>query len=227
MFRKILTSALFAGFVAGLIAAVLQLVFVQPVLLYAELYESGALVHFGIPASGGEKALPAVRGRGVVRDGLGILFTALVHVGYGLILVASMSLAARRGAEVDARTGLIWGVAGWVAVQLAPAFGLPPELPGSSAADIGARQLWWFGTVAVSAAAMWLIAFGGDWPGRGLAVLLLLAPHVIGAPEPVAFAGPAPPELAGQFAARALGVGLAAWAVLGSLAGHFWARGNA
>ena len=47
MFSRILVSALFAGFLAGLIAALLQLVFVQPVLLHAELYESGALNHFG------------------------------------------------------------------------------------------------------------------------------------------------------------------------------------
>ena len=46
MFSRILTSAVFAGAAAGLIAALLQLFFVQPVLLHAELYESGAaLLH--------------------------------------------------------------------------------------------------------------------------------------------------------------------------------------
>ncbi|MEI2612914.1 MAG: CbtA family protein [Candidatus Promineifilaceae bacterium] len=33
-----------------------------------------------------------------------------------------------------------------LAFQLAPAFGLPPELPGMAAADLGARQVWWCGT---------------------------------------------------------------------------------
>ncbi|MFP3548422.1 CbtA family protein, partial [Rhizobium sp. SIMBA_035] len=47
MLTRILTSALFAGAAAGLIVALLQLFFVQPVLLHAELYETGALVHFG------------------------------------------------------------------------------------------------------------------------------------------------------------------------------------
>jgi predicted cobalt transporter CbtA len=56
------------------------------------------------------------------------------------------------------------------------------------------------------------------------AVALLLAPHLIGAPHPETFAGPVPPELAALFATRALGVGLAAWALLGTLAGYFWAR---
>ena len=47
MYGKVFTSALFAGFAAGLIAAALQLYFVQPVLLHAELYEGGDLTHSG------------------------------------------------------------------------------------------------------------------------------------------------------------------------------------
>jgi predicted cobalt transporter CbtA len=55
-------------------------------------------------------------------------------------------------------------------------------------------------------------------------VILLLAPHLLGAPEPASFHGPTPPELGGLFAARALGVGMAAWVLLGLFAGHFWQR---
>jgi predicted cobalt transporter CbtA len=58
----------------------------------------------------------------------------------------------------------------------------------------------------------------------GIAVILLLAPHIIGAPEPDSFAGPVPPEIAALFAARALGVGLASWVLLGAFAGYFWQR---
>ena len=46
MLKNMLSSALIAGVAAGLIAALLQFVFVQPVLLHAELYEGGELVHF-------------------------------------------------------------------------------------------------------------------------------------------------------------------------------------
>ena len=48
MFFRLITSALFAGAAAGLIAALLQLAFVQPVLLHAERFESGDLVHFDV-----------------------------------------------------------------------------------------------------------------------------------------------------------------------------------
>jgi len=221
MFSRILVSGLFAGFAAGLIAALLQLVFVQPVLLHAELYESGQLTHFGAEKAG---AAVAAGGIDLVRDGLSVLFTTLLYTGYALILVAAMALAENRGFRIDVRQGLLWGLAGFVAVQFAPAVGLPPELPGSAAADMGLRQAWWFGTVGATAAGIALIAFGKGWQARGIAAVLVLAPHVIGAPHPETFAGPVPPELAGLFAGRALGVGLVAWVLLGLFAAWFWIR---
>ena len=221
MFTRIAVSALFAGFLTGLIAALLQLVFVQPVLLHAELYESGTLNHFG---DGGEATAAAIPGIDLARDGLSVLFTTLTYTGFAFLLVAAMALAEDRGVRIAVRQGLVWGVAGFLAVQLAPAFGIPPELPGSAAAEIGPRQIWWFGTVGATAAGLALIAFGRGWALQGLAALLILAPHVIGAPHPDEFIGPAPPELASLFAARALGTGLAAWSLLGLLAAYFWQR---
>lgn len=222
MFARILTSALFAGAVAGAIAALIQLWFVQPVMLHAELYESGALVHFGADA-----AAPASQdtlGFAPVRDGLSVIFTMLVYSGYAMVLLALMTLAEKRGAAINARTGLVWGVAGFVAVHLAPGFSLPPEVPGVAAADVYDRQLWWGGTVIAASIAMWLIAFGKSWTAWGAAVVLMLAPHVIGAPEPQVFTGPVPTEIGALFAARALGAGLAAWVMLGAFAGFFWSR---
>lgn len=222
MFSRILTSAVFAGAAAGAIAALLQLVFVQPVLLHAELYESGQLVHFGANAS--TSALQDVGGLDPLRDGLSVIFNMLVYTGYGLMTVALMSIAESRGAAITARTGLVWGIAGFVAVHLAPGFSLAPEVPGVASADVTDRQIWWGATVILSALAIWLIAFGRNWPAWGGAVVLLLAPHLFGAPEPTVFAGTAPTELGAQFAARAFGVGLAAWVLLGAFSGYFWAR---
>ena len=132
MFTRILTTALIAGAGAGLCAAILQLLFVQPVLLHAELYESGQLVHFGAEAG---SAAPPARTLDILRDGLSVLFSMLIYAGYALILVALMSFAEEKGARIDARTGLLWGIAGFCAVQLAPAFSLAPEVPGSAAAS--------------------------------------------------------------------------------------------
>ena len=219
MITRFIISALFAGALTGLIAGLLQLFFVQPVLLHAELYETGALVHFGAdPVS----AHPELPGFDPIRDGLSIIFTMLTYTGYALMLIAAMSLAEERGAHVDGRAGLVWGIAGFVAFHFAPGFSLAPEVPGVAAADVGARQIWWFATVGAAAVALWLIGFGKSWLAWGVAVILLMAPHVIGAPEPDTFTGPVPTEIGALFAARAFGVGLAAWVLLGCFAGYFW-----
>lgn len=223
MFSRIVTTALFAGFLTGILAAILQFWLVQPLLLHAELYETGALTHFGPGASNAPAQMP-LPGIDLQRDGLSVLFTALIYTGYAFLLTAAMALAAERGIAVSIRQGLIWGVCGFAAVQLAPAMGLPPELPGAAAADVTARQVWWFGTAAATATGLALIGFSAT-PALWVAgAALIAAPHIIGAPEPAQFVGPTPPELAAHFAARALGVGLAAWALLGVLVAWIWGR---
>ena len=227
MFGKIGVGAVLAGFGAGLIAALLHFAWVQPLLLQAELYETGALTHFGGGVMGhGADGHAHAHGMGtafagdLARNGLTVLFTALIYLGYALLLAAAMGLAAERGVRIDARRGLIWGAAGFVAVQLAPAMGLPPELPGMAAAEITPRRIWWALTVACTAAGLGLLAFGRGWAQWGPALGLLLLPHLVGAPHPHDLFGPTPPEVASQFAARVLGVGLVAWVCLGGLLGR-------
>ena len=98
----------------------------------------------------------------------------LAYTGYALILVALMALAEARGARSPRAPASSWGIAGFVAAHFAPGVSLAPELPGVAAADIGARQIWWFATVASAAVALWLVAFGRGWSAWGIAVALLL-----------------------------------------------------
>ena len=219
MFSRILTSALFAGAAAGLIAGLLQLVFVQPVLLHAELYETGKLVHFGGEAV---DAIQEVSGIDFTRDGLSIVFTMAVFIGYALLLVAAMALASEFGHITSVRNGFLWGVAGFAAVVIAPGFSLAPEVPGAAAADLYDRQIWWIATVLCAAIAMWFIAFGRSWPLWVSAVVMLFAPHVVGAPEPAMFSGLAPTGIGALFAARSFGVGFTSWVLLGVFATYFW-----
>lgn len=236
MIKRMLTSAIVAGGVAGLFAALLHFAFLQDKILLAEHYEVGALVHFAgappahghDPAAAPEALAPVAAGAdvaagtGLQRTALTVAFSALIHVGYALILIAGFAVAALKGRQVTAREGALWGIAGFAAFQLAPAMGLAPELPGTLAADLAARQVWWWGTVAATATGLALIAFFGREAAVLLGIVLLAAPHVIGAPEPDGFFGTAPPELAAGFAASVLGVGLAVWSVLGALAGRLW-----
>lgn len=235
------TSALFAGFAAGLLAALLHFAFIQKLILLGEQYETGALTHFDNavqPADGGhDHADPAQHADGLAhthdghagaeptdlsRNALTVLFSGLVYVAYALILVAGFALADHFGKRVTAREGLLWGIAGFATFQLMPAMGLAPELPGTIAAELHLRQIWWWGTVLATATGLGLIGYGRGVVTMAVALALLAAPHVIGAPQAEQYWGVAPPELAANFAARVLGVGLVVWAAMGWIAGHFW-----
>jgi cobalt transporter subunit CbtA len=245
MIQKMLTSAMYAGVVAGLLAALLHFAFVQKFILLGEEYETGAAVHFAgvVPQTDHHAADAAVEEHShdaaaeehahddggtapstFTRNAWTVVFSGLVYVAYALILVAGFGLARTFGNVITAREGLLWGIAGFASFQLAPAMGLAPELPGTMAADLGARQLWWWGTVGASAGALALLGYGRSVLAALCAALLLAAPHIIGAPQLDGFSGVAPPEVAGAFAARVLGVGLAVWALLGWVAGFVWAK---
>jgi cobalt transporter subunit CbtA len=254
--QRLVSSALFAGFVAGLLAAVLHFALVQDLILKAESYETGEAVHFaglatdaaaashdhaeGTAAHDHPEGTPAHSHDGEAaghshgagdedggifgRDVLTVLFTALIYVGYALLLVAGFGIASSLGIRIGLREGLLWGIAGFVTFQLAPAAGLAPELPATPAADITDRQIWWYGTVLATAAALALIFYGRKLVLVLAGIVLLTLPHLIGAPHLESYAGIAPPELAATFAARVLAVGLVVWACLGALAGWFWNR---
>ena len=224
MTKNLLTSAVFAGVAAGLIAALLQFVFVIPALLEGELFETGARIHFG--ANGSPESDRGSPGLGTewARHAMTVGFNVVTYVGFGFLLLAAMAFAELRGlTTITPKQGIIWGLAGFIAIQLAPAIGLPPELPGTPAAEIGPRQMWWLGTLVVSALGLWVIAFG-----RGIialsGVILLLGPHVIGAPHLDAYWGVSPPELASEFVTLSLGAAAAGWTSLGFLCAWFWTR---
>ena len=245
MTKRMVVSAVFAGCAAGLIAVLLHFAFVQKYILLGEDYESGTLMHFqngSDPHSMTEVAVTvqltpkttneadaghadhhhAAAANDWRRNGLTALFMLIVYTSYGLILTAGFALAEGMGRKIGPTEGMLWGIAGFAAFQLAPAMGLAPELPGTIAAEIGARQVWWWGTVIATGAGIALLAYGRKTWMFVLAGALLALPHVIGAPEPQGFFGAAPPEVAAAFATNVLGAALVVWACLGWLAGHFW-----
>ena len=214
MTKNLFISAICAGIAAGLLASALKFSLVIPVLLEGELYETGARVHFGTDGSPqSDRGAPTLAGDWL-RHSMTVAFNIVTYTGYGLLLSAMISFATFKGITTTARQGLIWGLCGYIAVQLAPAIGLPPELPGTIAAEVGQRQLWWISTILASAAGLGLIAFGRSYlPLAG--VVLMAIPHLLGAPHLDTFFGVAPPELAAEFATLSLGAAAAGWVLLG------------
>lgn len=224
MTKRIFASALFAGLAVGLITAALQFLFVTPLLLEGELYESGARLHFATNGSPQSEAGAPSYTREDMRHLLTISFNILAYSGFALLLAAGFAIAQTRGVQIKARDGVLWGLVGFASLHLAPAFGLAPELPGTVGAALEDRQLWWIATVLATAAGLiGAMVIKSPWAKLG-AVVLIAAPHVFGAPQIDTYFGVAPPELSALFATRSLGVAAVSWVLLGGLTGYFWAR---
>jgi cobalt transporter subunit CbtA len=110
-------------------------------------------------------------------------------------------------------------VAGYVVFILAPGLGLPPEVPGTVAASVPARQAWWLATVVLSAGGLALLAFRTQWYWLVVGLVMLVAPHIYGAPEPVHHESLAPANLAAEFVVAAIVTAGLFWLFLGGVLG--------
>lgn len=227
LFRTILFVAALAGIGTGVVVAAIHLFTTVPLIVQAETFEGSApeeaTPHEHAPGTAahehshdGEEWAPA---DGIERNGLTVLFTVLTGFGFALLLVAASELT---GGLTGWRQGLLWGLAGFAAFTLAPGLGLPPELPAMPAADVAARQVWWIGTAAATAAGLALVVFGRSPLFAVLGIALILAPQLIGAPQPDSYETPIPEALHHSFVVASVTVSLIFWVLLGGLAG--WLR---
>jgi len=220
---RIFGAAILAGLLAGLLVSIVQEVRVVPLLFEAEAYEAGAHAaahtdHAGHAHDHGAAAwMPADGAERRLYTWMANIVTA---VGFGLILTACYAL---RGRPVQGRDGLLWGLAGFTAFGLAPALGLPPELPGAAPADLVDRQIWWVLTAVATAGGLALLAFGRRLPWQVAGGALIATPHLIGAPVPEG-PGTVPADLAAEFAVASLATASLFWVALGMLTGAFYRR---
>lgn len=243
--RALVWTALGSGLAAGLTLTALQWFWIAPLIAEAERYEQGQIsAHRNVPGSSdqsspalapapapalspapapnpGAAQEPARPGPDWARRGWTLAGNLIAGVGFGLLLAAAFSLW--RG-PMDAARGLLWGWGGYAAFMLAPSLGLPPEAPGMAAAEVGPRQLWWLATAALTACGLAVLALA-PLRVKALGLVLLAAPHGIGAPHPPPGAEEIlPAALAGQYAAAVISVNGAFWAVLGAASGWIYRR---
>jgi cobalt transporter subunit CbtA len=246
MFRAIVFSAVPVGIITGIAITLMQMVGTEPLILKAETYESAGVAvpesvapaehshAAGAPAHEHAAVASEAEGHdhgegwapadGFERTAYTLGANVLTAIGYSLVLTALLSMT--RFSQ-GWRTGLFFGVAGFASVMLAPMIGLPPELPGSPAAELGARQTWWIATAMATAAGIGLLILRHEAWAAVLAVILIAAPHVVGAPLPPAGVEPlAPLELERRFIVVATVTSFVFWALLGALSGTFLKRLN-
>jgi cobalt transporter subunit CbtA len=228
MFRNLFFAALVAALCAGLVASTIQHFRVTPLILHAENFEGeGGHSH-------GEEATPAEHSHapgtpahdhgadewapqdGWERTLYTVLANLLAAAGFALVIGAVGLLA---NISITPGNALLWSLAGFASFTLAPAFGLPPELPGMPAADLGARQFWWVATALATGAACLLLAKTRAGWAIAVALALVLAPHIVGAPAAPEEPSAVPAHLATAFAAATIGTSAVFWLVLGVVFG--------
>lgn len=226
MIKRIAQTAGFTGLLAALLLTLLQSFWVAPLILQAETFEKapaatemahehaeGAAAHTHDaeawePEDGWQRVLSTTGGN------------LVVAVGFALMLAGLYTLRA----PTRTAQGLLWGLAGYATFVLAPTMGLPPELPGTAAADLALRQTWWIGTAACTAAGIALIVFGRNWLLKVLGVAILAVPHVIGAPQPEVHSTLAPEALEAQFKIASQLTNVAFWLALGVISAWLFRR---
>jgi cobalt transporter subunit CbtA len=220
MFKRIVFAAALAGVMSGLLLTVIQQIEIVPLIGAAEVRETANLASQAhqyseanqswTPHHGWERALATA------------VSNIILAIAFALLLGSAMSLRRSSGW----RAGLVWGIAGYVVFFVAPALGLPPEPPGTDAAPLSDRQLWWVATASCTAAGLWLAVFAGKPLVRVFGLVLLCAPHAIGSPQPQIDDRANIGDLAQEFIRATYLANAALWLSLGGFVGVFGKPGK-
>jgi cobalt transporter subunit CbtA len=228
MLKRVLLAAILCGLAASLLMSGAQHLRVVPLIAEAESFEGGGHSHdhghshdqTAAPETGHSHDHGAAdnqaTGPDLKRIGLTVTANAATGISFALILTAAALLLRL---PITRENGLIWGFLGFTAFNLAPAIGLPPELPGMPAADLFERQIWWWQTVIATGGAFLLMAKVKNLAATVAGVALIALPHLIGAPSPVTHESALPPHLASAYAANALASSLLLWVLIGLFLG--------
>ncbi|TIP27025.1 MAG: cobalt transporter [Mesorhizobium sp.] len=232
LFRSIVFASVLVGLIVGVAVSAAQFLGTSQLILKAEVYEkAGEASEQHAAASSKNHSALAVHGHeaeawepadGFERRAYTVVTNVLTAIGYALVVTGIIAI---RGRPVTWREGLLWGLAGFACVMLAPMLGLPPELPGTPSAPLPDRQIWWIGTAFATAASIGLAVFVRKPWAVVAAVVLVAIPHLIGAPAaPNGAHALAPEALEREFIEHAVLTSLVFWLLLGSLSGTLLSR---
>ena len=212
MFSRMFYAACLAGLACGLLLTAMQAASVVPIILKAETYEVAAPADAkeadGHGHDHGEAWGPE---DGIERTAWTSISNIATAIGFSLIVVAVLAWRGRTGVK----EGLLWGGVGFVVFFASPSLGLAPEIPGTFAADLVDRQIWWIGAAVSAAVGLGALIIAPQPLYKAIGALLVFVPHIIGAPHPDVMGGNAPQALADQFIVASAITNAIFWAALG------------
>ncbi|MDG2313235.1 MAG: CbtA family protein [Alphaproteobacteria bacterium] len=221
MLTRMLQTGLFAGFITALIYSVIQSVTVTPLIYEAEQYERvSSIDDRSIKAANTDKDI--YFGEEIKRHFLTLLTNIVAAIGFAFLIVAGFVLSKRK---INFTEGMWWGLSGYIIFILAPALGLPPEIPGSISSPVEGRQIWWVSTIAATTIGIGIGFFIKNIYVRFICILIITLPHLIGPPNiPDIKPGLVPLELASHYVVWTLFTSLVFWLILGASSGLIYKR---
>jgi len=245
MFTRVFFAAILAGIAAGLVLATLHHFRTTPLIIAAEAFEgqgahapakepsvqepvtkqppahgeaghNHATDHKEAASAHNHDANQWAPQDGFERTFYSFVSDIIIAIGFAFLLAATSLLT---GIAITPRNGALWGLVAFAVFTLSPAAGLPPELPGMPAADLVSRQLWWWGCVIVGAIGVGLIALKQNALFVIAGTVLIAAPHLIGAPQPVSHETAVPTHMIQAYVANALFILAITWMTVGTALG--------
>tara|TARA_B100000579_G_C22538885_1_gene714266 strand:- start:7 stop:750 length:744 start_codon:yes stop_codon:yes gene_type:complete len=223
---RVLKTVFLSGLLVGILISGVQMLKVVPLIYKAENLGVNLSDQINIPEKTENLKLDPSEDEWMPEDGFERSFyTSISNVitgfAFSLMLVSVFLL---RDKPVTFRSGFFWGVVGFFVFSVAPSLGLPPELPGKTAAALEDRQLWWLFTVIFTAFGIGLLTESKSVAPKILALILLLLPHIIGPPNPDLFETTIPKELALQFIFVSLLTSAFFWIIVGVLSAYLYQK---
>ena len=199
IFRNIILGALITAVIAGLTLGGLQSFSTIPIIDSAEKYEvdkDQTTTPAILDNETNQQPLHTASSHshnhqewspkdGVERVSFTLAADILIAFGHSVLLISFMALLYLKFGkpEISWKSGLIMGLGGYLSFYIATILGLPPEVPGTIAANLHDRQVWWtLTTIATILGLSTLYLAPGTLKFIGLAFIIL--PHLIGAPQP-------------------------------------------
>jgi cobalt transporter subunit CbtA len=219
-FRDLMLIVFAAGASAGLIQFTIQHFTVVPLIEDAERYERVAERTSTEETHEGEGWHPA---EGWQRTSLTAAATVFTGIGLAALLIGAIVLSGR---TPSVRIGVLFALAGFATLHLAPALGLPPRPPGTAVPDLYDAQLWWAGTAITTGAGIWMLCGSMRTSlSRIGGIICLLLPHLAGAPGAIG-TDVVPEGLSRQFAIASLLTTGLFWVLLGTFSGFLLTRSH-
>lgn len=240
MIRQIFLTALISGLIAGIFLTGIQSLRVTPLILASEVFEDGEIITYTSKNHNNSNIQNTNNHHdeiahahdnshehetGAAKDDNERLFYSLITniflaCGFAFILSAIYLYIK----ELNIKNGLISGFVVYLSVFALPSLGLSPELPGTLAAQLQDRQIWWISTVVLSSFAFIILFFNKNKIYQALAIVLLFLPHIIGAPMPSVHGGTAPQAMFEEYILATYITNAVFWLFLGAISISFFKR---